>query len=398
MNESELWMSLRVATDKAEQDVQKWSAKTFQGGGKSGLASSPAQTINEMLGKQFEGLRRKKSITSFVNPLSDGPTRQMMAAWMKQSEVKKQMMGLDRSKFMKDATFAMMPLFNPTSVWGNLFASRQIFSAFSGTKTGGNIMRKMGLSGTGGAVVAAGGTVSALLVVGLAIKALTKTMHEVMKAYQSEGTNYAKALTSGLGIGFVTKRSMLADIMGVSEVDVVKFGAAMTYLNPKIEWASGILAKTNANLTSVGWNFKVLQNDMGAAFATIANDAAPALRQFIDGLYIIVKKSTEFYNFMSRALPHFDAPPWLVKFLVGPIMGMGKDTGPAPMAQSWMKQMPGSSWEHMGLVIGGGGGNNPAQITARNTSRLVQLNEQIYRMAIDQQRGISVFGSAQSYQ
>src|SRR5208282_2609296 len=63
----------------------------------------------------------------------------------------------DRAAFIKDATFAMMPLFNPTSVWGNLFASRQIFSAFAGTKTGGNIMGRAGLSGTGGAAIAAGG-------------------------------------------------------------------------------------------------------------------------------------------------------------------------------------------------------------------------------------------------
>ena len=283
----------------------------------------------------------------------------------------------DRAKFIKDATFAMMPLFNPTSVWGNLFATRQIFSAFSGTKTGTGLMAKAGLSGTGGAALAAGGTVGVLLSVGLAIKALSKVMHESIAAYRDAPKLYAKAMTSGLGLKFVTKRTMLADIMGVSEQEVIKYGYAFQYLNPKIEWASAIMAKTNTNLTSVDWSFKIVGNDMKAMFATIANDAAPAMRKFLDGLHNVIEDVTEWYNkhkeqvaLQTKVFGWTMMPLQMLSLKY--FSSKGTDTGPAPQPLSFMKQLPASSWEKMGLVIGGAsGGQNPATQTAHHTKGIL---------------------------
>ena len=48
-----------------------------------------------------------------------------------------------------------------------------------------------------------------------------------------------------------------------------------------------------------------------------------------------------------------------------------------PMA--YMKQMPASNWERMGLVIGGGGGTNYNQQTAKNTGTMTKTLEQILR-------------------
>jgi hypothetical protein len=282
-------------------------------------------------------------------------------------------MDLDRAKFIKDATFAMMPLFNPTSVWGNLFASRQIFSAFSGTKAGGRLMGAAGLSGTGGAALATGGVVAALMAVGATIKVLSKTIQEATKAYIEAPKMYAKALTGGLGLRLTTQRSLLAQVMGVSEQDVFKFGQAFAYLNPKIAWASNILASTNRNLTSVGWSFSVLQIDMQAMFATIANDAAPAMRKFVSVLDEIIKSSTEFYNQHKEQVAQ--AAGVFAKMVAGfggmalitgvkKMIASGKDPGAAPPPMPWMKQLRASPWEHLGLNIGGQGQSDYARRAA----------------------------------
>jgi len=322
-------------------------------------------------------------------------------------------MDMDRSKFIKDATFAMMPLFNPTSVWGNLFATRQIFSGLSQTKTGQGIVGRFGMgTGMGTTAAVAGGAVGILLAVGLSIKALAKVMHESIQAYKDAPKLYAKAMTSGLGLKFVTKQSMLSDIMGVSEQDVIKYGYAFSYLNPKIEWASAIMAKTNTNLTSVGWSFKIVDNDLKAMFATIANDAAPAMRQMAQGISEVIKLATEMYEKFgnpivtvagigARGVSTMILGSAITSVLSSVIPALriagGKDPGAAPQPLSFMKQLPASSWEKMGLVIGGGG-RNPAQETANNTKRLVEVTEAMYQKAICRPGGMSVFNPAQSYQ
>jgi hypothetical protein len=53
-----------------------------------------------------------------------------------------------------------------------------------------------------------------------------------------------------------------------------------------------------------------------------------------------------------------------------------KETAPKPLA--YMKQMPASSWERMGLMIGGGGGTNYGQQTANHTKPVPALLAKIY--------------------
>lgn len=277
----------------------------------------------------------------------------------------------DMASFMANATFGMMPLMNPTSPWSLLFGTRQLFKGFSGTKTGQGIMGGLGLRGAGGAAAMTGGVVAGLMAVGIAIKGLIKVMHESIRAYQEAPKLYAKAMTSGLSLKFVTKRSMLAEIMGVSIEDVSRFGIQMQFLNPKIEWASSVLANTNRNLTSVGWSFKIVGNDFKAMFARIANDGAPALRKFLDGLHKIIITSTGFYDLISKQLGgKFMGALW--SGMLGFPLSIGTDMGAAPAPLSFMKQLPASSWEKMGLVIGGGGGSNPAMQTAHNTKSMAQ--------------------------
>jgi len=55
----------------------------------------------------------------------------------------------------------------------------------------------------------------------------------------------------------------------------------------------------------------------------------------------------------------------------------GNKSGGAPSPVAYMKQLPASQWEHMGLIIGGSG-TNYAKDTAKNTAKMVQLLEKVY--------------------
>jgi hypothetical protein len=272
----------------------------------------------------------------------------------------------DETTFKKDMSFLMMPLFNPGSMWATLFSGRQTYSALNtgpGKAFSAKFLGGMG-AGAGTATLVAGATA-----LGLALKALTITVKQTMAAYENARQIYAKALTNGMGTQFTVKRSMLAQIMGVSEQDVFRFGAQMAYLNPKLEWAANILSRTTTPLTQVSWEFKILGEDMKAMFATLAADAKPAVMGFIESLDELVK----FLNKKKLAVE------------TGARIGMVIATGGAseiqryffkkkgeqndsqmPSPQAWMKQLPASHWEKMGLVTMGGSANY-AKDTARNT-------------------------------
>lgn len=282
----------------------------------------------------------------------------------------------DRAAFMKDMTFAMNPLLNPTSLWGHLFASRQIFSAFSTTKTGQGIMGKFGLGGTSGAALMSGALIGALTTVGLSLKALQKTIQEASKTYAEAARMYSKALnTGGLSIGFVQRRTMLSNILGVSDTEVWKFSTALAYLNPRLEWSAGILSKNTRNLTSVNWEWKILEYNLQAMFSDLANDAAPALRKFSDGMSAIVKVADELYNRYKVGLSGAIAallPPSLLAAFKG-VSSLGTDSGAAPAPMAFMKQLRASSFEHMGLVMGGGQRDESIELQRKTVEKLSRI-------------------------
>jgi hypothetical protein len=365
----------------------------------------------------------------------------------------------DATTFKKDMSFLMMPLFNPGSMWATLFSGRQTYSALSGDagkeflagKSGGLIGMlggKLGKLSGGSAGAATGLLVGGATVLGLALKALTVTVKQTMAAYENARQIYAKALTNGMGTQFTVKRSMLAQIMGVSEQDVFRFGAQMAYLNPKLEWAANILSRTTTPLTQVSWEFKILGENTKAMFSSLSVEAAPALLVFTNSLSNLVKYITEHahdfnklmlgngwvketsqeikdrqdqnftdenYKAYSGRLPNGKT----VGIGSGPLEKLMPDTGSGhyaddfrkrfekltlkqfekitsgkgiennkaseiyswikhppgkggdsdssmPSPQAWMKQLPASHWEKMGLVTMGGG-QNYAKDTAKNT-------------------------------
>lgn len=282
----------------------------------------------------------------------------------------------DRASFVKNAMFAATPIAAPTSLLGNFFATRQIFSALSGTKTGQGILGAVGLAGTGGAALATGGIMAILLAVGASLKLLEKTVRGVIAAFESARNLYSKSLTSGAGLGATSRREALASIIGVSSKDVYQFGQAILYLNPKIEWATNLMAKVTPNLTATAYQFSILKLNTEALFMSLADDAAPALRAFAEGLSMLVKvleKSKGVLEFLFKSALMAAAGPSggeVITLAFNALSASGGGAVPQPLA--FMKQMRASAAEHMGFVVGFSGGNNPAQQTANHTRKMVQ--------------------------
>jgi hypothetical protein len=281
----------------------------------------------------------------------------------------------DAVTFKKDMSFLLMPLFNPGSMWATMFSARQTFSALN-TEHGKAFMGKLpgGMAGLG----AGGATallVGAATAAGLALKGLAVVVKETVNAFETARQLYAKSLTSGMGLGFTAKRSLVAQIMGVSETEVFRFGAQLSYLNPKLEDASRILAATARPLTKVSWEWKILQADLSATFALIAQDAAPAIMGFLQSLDALIKWFNDHSDFLKllvreeMAVATMGLSELYRAMFSKTAASTAASNMPSPAA--WMKQLPASSWEKMGLVVGPSA-NNYAKTTAHNTTRMAR--------------------------
>ncbi len=337
-----------------------------------GLATTPAMMLKDANAQRERAIKLEADLAR----ISDH--REKMA----QKAMK------DRGNFMKDMTFLMMPMMNPGSVWATLFSTRQTFSALS-TQTGQGLLKKFGMSGLGGAAAGTGILVGAATAAGVALMGLKKAVEGAMKAYESARLLYAKSLmTGGLGLSFSIQRGMISSVLGVSEEELMKFGVQIGILAPKLKWASDIIAGTNPRLTAVGWQFKILNQDLQAMFAMLAYDGASAMYKFISALDWFIRKMTEAYRELKKPIlfagkTAFDVysanhpvVAALFKFF-GYVEKAIPDVKDAPLPTSNMKQLRASAWEHMGLVIGSGT-QNSAQETAKNTKRMAEILQKMH--------------------
>ena len=286
----------------------------------------------------------------------------------------------DANAFKMDMASLALPMFNPMSPWSTVWGAKNVFKGLNTEHGAAFLASKLGGMGAAGATALLVGAATAA---GLALKALSVTVKETIAAYENARQIYSKALQNGMGLQWSTKRGLMAQIMGVSEQDVFRFGAQMAYLNPKLEQSAKILSDTATPLTQVSWQWNILQTDLSASFAILANDAKPAVMGFLSSLDELVK----FLNKHSKALglmARSEATVWTLGMSevwngLNNLRGK-KDSGMSamPSPQSWMKQLPASHWEHMGLVIGGGQ-NNYARDTARNTRESANALKQIAR-------------------
>lgn len=275
----------------------------------------------------------------------------------------------------------------------------------------GSILAQQGRSSAGGmaGIGSLGGSVAAgAVVLGLvvAFKALQKAVKGTMDAFEQARTLYAKALTGGgLGLQFTQRRASLANILGVGEKEVYQFGQAVMYLTPQIAWANNIIAKTTTTLTGVGWQFKILENDAHALFATIGAQAAPALISFSQSLAEIIKQMTDWVDKHQKYVQFVAELPNALAYAVG-IGPDGKtiaqrenanSKNPVPQPLAFMKQIQASAWEHLGLVVGGIGGASPAQETARNTKQTADGVKQLVQATSRGGEKYNPFQGTQSY-
>jgi len=227
------------------------------------------------------------------------------------------------------------------------------------------------------------------------VKAVRFVVDKVMQAAENAKRLYAKSLTSGMSLGFSSKRSLLADAIGVSEASVYKYADSVKYLNSRLNTASIIMAQTTPVLTSLSYEWSILKADTAALVAQISESLAPALKGVMKVFDAIIK-------LMSGMMAAFKALEGTAAYklfssVLNPISGIlsaiGSDSG-VPSPTSSANRMQGSAWERMGLVLGNGGKNHAEQ-TANNTRRIAALTERMVQyLAIPGNEKLAAFPSS----
>jgi hypothetical protein len=123
----------------------------------------------------------------------------------------------------------------------------------------------------------------------------------------------------------------------------------------------------------------------------MANQATPALMGFIDALDLLIKKLNDHPDVIAGAMAGAFPGMTAVKIAgqgLGHLVGTDKAQAGMPGITSWMKQLPASSWEKMGLQVGPNA-NNYAKQTAQNTRSMARDLNIIARSV----RGVGGLGS-----
>lgn len=252
----------------------------------------------------------------------------------------------------------------------------------------------------------------------LAFDELGNAARRLLQSFEEARQLYAKSLTSGIGLLSTARRGALSEIIGVSEKDIFQFGAAVSYLNDKVKFATTTLAGNATQLTATSYELKVVSENMKALWSIIAAGVAPSIQtlardfnnflvavgksdalqtaarildiifmgivKVVGALELVVSGFQLGMKLITVAVTHLIV---MVNNLISSIPGAGKlgfhkldDSGGIKDAQdafsAWikeakdlfnpsaggkladpqaqMKQLPASSWEKLGLVIGGG--------------------------------------------
>ena len=269
-----------------------------------------------------------------------------------------------------------------------------------------------------------------------AMTALRYAAQQVNAAFERAASLYAKTLSSGgLGQNFVTRQSILASVIGVSEQQIMQYGNQIAVLNSQLALAIRTIAQTQPVLTATAWNFNVLKENLAAVWARVAAAVAPALNRLYELISAFVKLvnvsglatavgvafnalitactllagvgvlaasavmllGTALKDLIKNILT-FGHSGWadtkegfkdFKEVLKTMFSGNGFNQG-APTVGSNTARMPASSWERMGMVIGQtGGGTNWNQKTAQGVATLVSINQKIFNAL----SGHDTFGS-----
>ncbi len=195
---------------------------------------------------------------------------------------------------------------------------------------------------------------------------------------------YGKALSSGLSLGFVAKRQIAADILGVSENDVMRFKQGQMVMN-QISDAVGKIARTAPDLAYTWAQYKILGTNIMADAALLADHLTPALNGFAIAMGRLIKfLETPIGNksLMAAIAGTFPVASLQFKSLqklfehIGNSDLAGKTDSSFGQPQSFIKQLPAGAFEKMGLVIGGGVADKSIEYQRRMAGTLEKIYQQ----------------------
>jgi len=224
----------------------------------------------------------------------------------------------------------------------------------------------------------------------LAVLAATLlSLRRAIKSANEAAELYAKTLQSGgLPLGFVSWRSSLASILGVSEDEVLSFAKAVDGLGERVNESTDIIARNAPELAKTSWEMRMLKLEWQAFWSEFSKAMSPVLRQILRDISAFLKPITmaaELINMFSEA-KRTAQDLWADLLPEGGIKGFIKEwitqsreeLSKAPEPIAWSRRLPGSDWERKGLVLGGfgmAGGvgiEEPSKQTANNTKQIAK--------------------------
>ena len=228
-------------------------------------------------------------------------------------------------------------------------------------------------------------------------------MNHFTRAAEAGRSMYAKQLQSGgLPGGFVAGRSLMAEMLGVGESEIMRYGNAVAYLNEKIKFAQGVYVQTTPALASASYELRALNNDIKAIGMLIAAEFAPAMRQVIYVLRQVIEfvggafakgLAAAFKRAIEVAITHVGGYGALAAYKTASKHIGGKiDPGSAPTVQASSTRMQASAWEKMGLVMGSGG-RGPIQKVVENTGKTARILERMAKGLPRGEGGMKMFNN-----
>jgi hypothetical protein len=171
---------------------------------------------------------------------------------------------------------------------------------------------------------------------------------------------YARSLTSGgLPIGFSARRSLLAEVIGVGEQEVLKYSKAIERLNEGMRVSTAAIASAVPGLTTIGWEWRMIKIDMQALSMTIASSLVPAIHIVFTAIHTEITKLIQVAQLFKLS------PAYQQMMIIARLLGY--EEAPAPETSS--HRLRASPWEQMGMVMGVGTAENPLKQTAKNTAK-----------------------------
>lgn len=246
--------------------------------------------------------------------------------------------------------------------------------------------------GAGIAKVAAGLTVFrvALGLVKFAIDLVVEPLKKAAAWFRSMADDakrmYGKALTSGSSLGMISHYSLMSQVLGISETDVMKMAGSFRYLSQQVAFAAGAYRSTSVELASASVELSLLKADLSALGLLLANEFSPGIRKLVADIRIAIELLGPIISKLGGM-----AGKSILGMIAGPVLNaIGKGVialSPDNKLPSPNAMMPGrgggmgfTAWEKMGLVIGRNPGNTAAERTASNTAKTASLLGQLVTM------------------